>query len=200
VDADDAVKQLFPDRQWFDLWSTGALARFLPKRGERGDPAPALEVHWLQEDGTRAIGLMMLQVEGFSEWHVRRQVLHDLGVKWATDGWQVLALVFATCAWTRAFTPEDLAVRAGRLVEDYDDKQEAMIVQGTTLDGRKAFAQSQILRDTTGRVRATRPWDIRHAGDLWHLDFSTLDVAWKAYLHTVMQLTGHQVEEQDLHC
>jgi len=188
VDADDAVKQLFPDRQWFDLWQAGALGRFLPKRGARGDPTPVLEVHWLQEDGTRAIGLMLLEIENFNEWDVRRQVLHDLGVKWATDGWQVLALVFATCAWTRAFTPEELAARAGRLVETYDDKQEVMLVQGKTLDGRKAFAQSQILRDKTARVRATRAWHIEHAGETMQMDFSTLDVAWSAYLRTLVAL------------
>jgi len=200
MDAADAVKQLFPDRQWFGLWQTGALARFLPKRGMRGDPTPVLEVHWLQEDGTRAIGLMLLDIEGFNAWDVRRQVFHDLGVKWATDGWQVLALVFASCAWSRAFTQEERAARAGRLVEDYEDKQEVMVVQGKTLDGRMAVAQARILRDKTGRVRATRPWDIRHQGGMWHLDFSTLDVAWEAYLRTVVELMGHTVEEQDLHC
>lgn len=197
MDADDAVKELFPDRQWFDLWQTGALARFLPKRGMHGDPTPVLEVHWLQEDGTRAIGLMMLAIDGFNDWHVRRQVLHDLGVKWATDGWQVLALVFATSAWSRAFTQEERAARAGRLVEDYDDKQEIVLAQGKTLDGRMAVAQAEILRDKTGRVRATRPWDIRHQGVMWHLDFSTLDVAWHAYLHTMV---GRRGQGPAMHC
>lgn len=197
MDADDAVKLLFPDLQWFALWSTGALQRFLPKRGERDDPVPALEVHYMQADGSPAIAYMVLAIEDFNEWHVRRQVLHDLGLKWATDGWQVLALVFATCAWTRAFTEEEYAARAGRLVETYDDKREIMLVQGKTLDNRLAYAQAQILRDKTGRVRATRPWDIRYEGGVWHLDFSTLDVAWKAYLHTLVTLRG---QGPAMHC
>jgi len=200
VDGDDAGKQLFPDAEWFALWQTGALARFLPKRGQRGDPAPVLEVHHHDKDGARAIGLMLLAIEGWNDIQVRRQVLQNIGIKWATEGWQVLALVFASCAWARAFTPAERAARGNRLVETYDDKREVMMVQGSTLDNRMACAQAEILRDKVGRVRATTPWDVRHQGQMWHLDFATLDVAWEAYVRTVHAMQGGMPDLSEVHC
>ena len=187
MDADDAVKLLFPDVDWFALWQSAALTPFVPSRGQKDDPVPMLEVHYLEPSGARAIAVFALAFDGFNDWQTRRQILRTLGERWALDGWQVLALRFAVSAWRRLFTPEEARTRKGRLVETYDDKQEVMLVQGKTIDGRAACAMARILRDKVGRVRAIRPWDVRYgSADTWSLDMVTLDVAWEAFLRTVI--------------
>ena len=180
------------------MWQTGALNLFLPKRGQKDDPVPMLEVHYLEPSGRHAVAVIALALENFNEWSGRVQALALLGETWAHAGWQVLALRLSACAWIRRFSDQELQARGNRLIETYDDKQEVVLVQGKTLDGRTAVATAPILRDKANRVRATRPWEVRHGpGGEWRFEMGTLDVAWEAYLRLVV---GGQGQVPDLHC
>jgi hypothetical protein len=152
--ADDPIKLLLPDAEWHALWTPAALEVFVPRRGQHGDHIPMLEVHGQEANGQRVITIVALALEGFNDWATRREILRDLGVKWALDGWQVLALRFVTAAWSRSFREAENAARGNRLVETYDDKQEIMLVQGKTLDGRMAAARAAEAERPRGRQGA----------------------------------------------
>ena len=155
---DTDSRQLMPDDDWRAFFTPDALTPFTPRRGA-SDFVPLLEVHSLTLEGERQLVVMALALDNFNEWEARRQIMAELGRQWAVEGWRVYALRFGCEAWTRRFSEEEYAAREkGRLIETYDDKQEVMIVQGLTLDGRQGYGQAELLRDSVGRIRAVRPW------------------------------------------
>jgi hypothetical protein len=153
-------EHVFDDADWTALFTPDSLERFAPKRGDTGDPHPVLEVHVLEDDGTRRVVIMMIAAEDFNDAQTRRLVLRQLGEQCAKDGWRVVAMVYASAAWMRQFSKEEEAQRGSRLVETYDDKEEIMMVHGMTLDARNHLASARILRDKTGRIRAVQPWKV----------------------------------------
>jgi hypothetical protein len=188
-DVHDQRKTLFPDPEWLALWTTAALALFVPQRGAAG-LTPMLEVHHVKPSGGRSLAVIVLDIEGFNDWETRRTLMQEMGRTWALERWQVLALRFGAEAWVRVLREANSASRAGRPVATDDEKREIVLVQGMTQDGRVALARADLWRDKRGRIRATAPWQVEHMGDVDapRLQSNLLDAAWHEYLRTMAEL------------
>src|SRR5262245_2670393 len=159
------------------LFTPEGLTPFVPSPGSEGF-TPTLEVHT-----AGAVLLFVLALDGYNDWATRQGYLRGLGMHVAADH-EVVAVRFGSEAWVRSFTPAEAAARGTRLVETYDDKEEAIIVMGQMADGPGYMARALVyrkrplFRKRLGAVSHLGPWEL-FPGTQQHSPL--LEAFWEGY-------------------
>ena len=90
----------------------------------------------------------------------RHQYMAAVGKALGERGYWLLGLVLVTEAWLKRFDDPAAAQRhlqGSRPVRDYEDKQEAVIAAGLTIDNRSQLIQQRIDRDAHGHLLLDAP-------------------------------------------
>jgi hypothetical protein len=183
VDQHRMGQELLPDEALDAMMTREALRPFQPRPGSAGLP-PMLEV--TTHGWEPRILLFVLQLDDFNDGSARRRHLTELGRRLGEDGVRVIVVRFGSEAWMRHETPEQTAERqaAGKVPDDYPDREERLAVLLSTIDQRARLATAPLYRRASGEVERVGAWRQEAWSRAW---WPLLEAFWQGYAQAYLQ-------------
>jgi hypothetical protein len=157
----DLGKKLIPDGEFNALLreETGHIGKFFAGLKEEMGPVLVVVLQQREKDGSRQRGLVALS--SFPAGDEKRKVLFAAGMRTAGAGKDVVAALLSTEAWLKTMSPAEQWRSKGGVLQapsEAPDRQEAVVVTASTLDGRIGMAMAPVERG--GGTRRLGAWKV----------------------------------------
>jgi hypothetical protein len=157
----DLGKKLIPDDEFNALLreETGQIGKvFAGLRDEMG-PVLVVILRQREKDGSRQRGLV--ELSSFPAGDEKRKVLFSAGMRTAGASKDVVAALLSTEAWLKTMSPAEQWRSKGSVLQapgKAPDRQEAVVITASTLDGRIGMAMAPTERG--GGTRRLGRWKV----------------------------------------